>query len=119
MVYAALVQIFVSFGLVSVLVSYSYKQKASLSTIDGYLPNGFIKALVVKFLSDWAKANFPGLFLKESFVKLLAQLDDLDLSGGSGQYSLHPELSIISLVLLGRQNGCQNVLSMMGIGLFI
>ena len=119
MVYAALVQVFIRFCLASVLVPYSHKQKSSLPTINGYLSNGLIEALIVQLLPDWTEANFPGLFLDESLVELLAQLNDLYFCGGSRQDSLHPKLAIISLLLFGRQYGRQNVLSMMSLRLSI
>lgn len=59
---AAFVQVFIGFDLISVLVSNSDKKETPLPAVDGNLSDDFIETLVVQFLPDRTKANFPGLF---------------------------------------------------------
>ena len=101
MVDAALVQLFVGLGLIPILVTHSYQQKAPLSAIDSDLANHFVEALVVQLLPDWTEADFSGLALNKAFVELLAELDDFDFGGGGGEDSLYPELAVVGPVLLG------------------
>jgi len=59
---AAFVQVFIGFDLVSVLVSNSDQKETSLPAVDGDLSDDFVETLVVEFLSDRTKSDFPGLF---------------------------------------------------------
>jgi hypothetical protein len=70
--YAALIQVFVSFNLVAILVTNPYQKQASLSAIDCDLPDNLIETLIVKFLSDRTKTYLSGLSLDKPFVQLLA-----------------------------------------------
>lgn len=101
MVDAALVQLFVRFGLVAVLVTHPDQQQASLSAIDSDLADDLVEALVVQLLPGWTQADFSGLALNEAFVELLAELDDFDFGGRGGEDSLYPELAVVGPVLLG------------------
>lgn len=69
---AAFVQVFIGFDLISVLVSNSDQKETSLPAVDGNLSDDFIETLVVQFLPDRTKANFPGLFWNQSLVQLFA-----------------------------------------------
>jgi hypothetical protein len=117
-VYAAFVQVLVGLCLVLVLVSHPHQQQSPLSTINRYLPDYLVETLLVKLLSHRAKSDLPGLLLDQSFVELFAELDDLYFGGWGGQYGLDPELAVVCLVLLRRQYLGENVLGMMGVGLF-
>lgn len=68
MIDAALIQLFVGFGLVLILISDSDQKEASLATVYCDLSDNFIETLFIKFLSDRTKAHLSGLSLDQSFV---------------------------------------------------
>ena len=113
MVYRALVQIFVGFDLVTVLVPDPDEQEASLSAVDGDLTDDFVEALVEEFLTDGTKSYFSSHFVDKFFVEFLVELDDFDLGGRRRENGLDPELSVVGAVLLGRQDLSEDILGVM------
>ena len=90
MVNGTFVQIFVCFGLISILIPDSDQKKSSLPAVDCYLPDNLVKTLVKQFFPHGAQTNIPGLPADQSFIKFLVQLDDLYFRGRSGEDSLNP-----------------------------
>jgi hypothetical protein len=50
--------------------------------------------------------------MHEPLLEFLVELDDLYLGGGSGEDGLNPQLTVVSAVLLGREDLSEDVLSM-------
>lgn len=63
MIDTALIQFFVSFGLVLILISDSDQKETSLTTVDCNLPDNFVETLLIKFLSGRTKTDLSGLSL--------------------------------------------------------
>jgi hypothetical protein len=97
-----LVQIFVCFYLISILVAHPDQQQSSLPTVYCDLPDCLVEALVEELLSDGAKADLACLAMYEPLLQLLVQLDDFDLGGRRGEYSLNPELPVVGAMLFWR-----------------
>lgn len=110
--YAALVKSLISVDLISIFVSDSDQQQASLSTIDRYLPDEFIKALLEQLLSDGTDANVPCLPLFQSLVQFNLQLNHFCSGCRCRQHCLDPQLSIFHYEFLRRQYGSENVFSL-------
>ena len=91
------------------------KQKASLGTVDGDLPDQLIEALGVELLSLGADSGLPGLSSLQLVLKGGPELDDFGLGGGGALDRLDPEFLFLHGVLSGRQNGVENVLRL-GLG---
>ena len=113
------VQIFVGFGLISILVSDSDQKKSSLPAVDCYLPDNLVKTLVEQFFPHGAQTNVPRLPADKSFIKFLMQLNDLYFGGRGGEDSLDPELSIISPMFFGREYLSKDILGVVQLLIFL
>ena len=72
MINTALIQFFVGFSLILILISDSDQKKSSLTTVDCNLSDNLIETLLIKFLSHRTKAYLSGLSLNQSFIQLFA-----------------------------------------------
>lgn len=52
-----LIQSFISFSLITILITNSNQKQSSLSTINSNLPDNLIKTLIIEFLSDRTDTN--------------------------------------------------------------
>ena len=93
-------------------ISNSHKEKASFSTVNSNLPNQLIKALSVKFLSDWANACFSCLSLLQFFIKITLKLKDICSSSRSSTDTLNPKLLLIHGIFSWRKNTVKYILSL-------
>ena len=115
---AALVQSFIRFYLVPVLISDANQKQPSLSAVNSDLPDNFIEALVVELLADGADSYLFGLFGNQFFVQILLKLDDLYFGGGCGEDGLDPELSIFGSMLFGRKYFAEDIFGVMNFLIF-
>ncbi len=74
---AALVQSLVGRYRHADLVPHPEKEKPSLRTIDGYLPDQLVEALRVELLSDGADASFTSLPLLKFLIQILLQINNI------------------------------------------
>ena len=68
MIDTTFVQVLVGLDLVAILVSDSHQKKSSLPAINRYLPDDFIKALIIQLFSGWTESDLSRLTLCQSFV---------------------------------------------------
>ena len=65
-----------------ILITYSHKEEAALSTIDSDLSDQLIKQFAEQLLADLANAMLAGILFVQSVVQLLLQVSNVDLGGG-------------------------------------
>lgn len=110
MVDGALIQIFVCFYLISVLISDADEEEAALPAVYGDLADGLVEALIEELLAHRTQPDLPRLPVDQPLLQFLVQLDDFDLGGGGRQHGLHPQLPVVGAVLLGREDLAEDVL---------
>ena len=101
-------------GLVSLdghldFITDTHEKETTLSTIDSDLSDKLIKTLGEKFFTEGANSSLSSLSFLNGGIKLVLQVDNVDLRGGLGRNVTHPEGSTLG-VLSGRQDGVEIVL---------
>ena len=66
------------------LVTNTHQQETTLSTVDRDLSDKLIEALGEKFFTEWANTGLSGLSFLNGGIKLILEIDNVDLSGGLG-----------------------------------
>ena len=78
----------------------AHQEEASLSTVDDNLTDELVKALGEELLTMGADAGLSGLASLDGSIKVVLEVDDIDLGGGLGRNVTDPEIA--SLVILTR-----------------
>ena len=91
------------------LIPYSNEKESSFSAVDGDLSDQFIEALGEELFSVRANTGLTGLTSLDSGIKLVLEVDNVDLGGGLGRDVTHPQGTAFR-VLAGRQDRVQVVL---------
>ena len=73
------------------LISDTDEEEASLSAVDSDLADELIEALSEQLFTEGANSSFSCLASLQGGIKIVLQIDNVNLSGGLWRYVTHPQ----------------------------